>query len=89
MEILNTLTDTTYDNEWLSMSPCSWGGNDLIVALSKCPSIKDAQPFLDELHNRNVVTLQQLLHHLEEMTDVNVETCNFSFTQLDKTLWLG
>lgn len=82
MNILNTLTNTTYNNEWLSMSPCAWGGHDLLVALAKCPTLEDAQPFLDELHNRNVLTMQQLYKHLREMTDVDVNTCIFDFKQL-------
>jgi len=79
MKVLNTLTGTTYDNEWLTMSPCSWGGHDLLVALADCTTLEDAQPFLDELHNRNVLTVQQLNKHLREMTDVDVNTCNFNF----------
>ena len=62
MNTLNTLTNRYYDNEYLFLTPTKYGIDDLIAIASKDGQSDQAiEHALDELHNRGITKLSQLL----------------------------
>ena len=62
MQILNTLNNKHYDNEYLFLTPTKYGIDDLIAIASKDGQADQAiEHALDELHNRGITRFSQLL----------------------------
>ena len=62
MIILNTLTNRDYDNEYLFLDPTRFGIDDLVDIIIKPGQETQAiEHALDELHNRGITKLSQLL----------------------------
>ena len=62
MITLNTLTNTTYDNEYLFLTPTNYGIDDLVDIIVKPGQETQAiEHALDELHNRGITKLSRLL----------------------------
>ena len=62
MIILNTITNKEYDNEYLFLTPTAYGIDDLVAIIIKPGQETNAiEHALDELHNRGITKLSQLL----------------------------
>ena len=62
MITLNTLTNRTYDNEYLYLDPTRYGIDDLInIIVQPGQETLAIGQALDELHNRGITKLSQLL----------------------------
>ena len=62
MQILNTLTNRYYDNEYLFLDPTRFGIDDLVaIAVQKGQDLDAVENALDELHNRGITKFSQLL----------------------------
>ena len=63
MQILNTLTNRYYDNEYLFLTPTNYGIDDLVAIASQDNQDNQAtEHALDELHNRGITKFSQLLN---------------------------
>lgn len=62
MRTLNTLTNRYYDNEHLFLTPTNYGIDELVaIAIQKGQDNQAIEHALDELHNRGITKLSQLL----------------------------
>ena len=62
MNVLNTLTNKTYGNEYLFLTPTNYGIDDLVdIIVQPGQETQAIEHALDELHNRGITKLSRLL----------------------------